>query len=595
MKITHIEIQHVLGAQSINIDLPTPVTVFCGANGMGKSSIAEAVRMALTCDPLARGVALKKELGALVTEGHKAGMVSVAFDGREAFVMLPTGKTTATAEYTPHPALPYVLDAQNFARLDAKGRRAFLFGLMGLKLKPADIVARLIAKGCDKDRSEKIGAFLVGGMEAGATEAAAKARDAKASWKTVTGEAYGDVKAATWKAEVPAFNADTLAAEIARLNEADGDLSRAQQALGALESDKRRQDEARSRLNGLQQQAGTLERLKIKLAADEKNLAEAEQALKAGQDAAGTAPRVGLIHDLARAVHFLVGVYGGDLYEHADVLERYETEFGAVNAERFAPDSGARVPALIEARDLMQSAVANTRRDIARAEAAAAQVKTIEDELKATPVDGAAVEKAQQDLATLRGKKASQAAVVDRLRAAKAAAEAAQKKTDDATRLHADVAAWQAIGAQLAPDGIPGEILAEALNPINDLLASYAREADWMRIAVNQDMTIATGLHDRPFNLLSESEQWRANAMIAAAISTLSGVRLLMLDRIDCLDLKGRGDLFYWIDGLVEDGSIDTALLFGTLKALPTGLSEFARAYWVEAGSIKDAPCLAAA
>ena len=74
------------------------------------------------------------------------------------------------------------------------------------------------------------------------------------------------------------------------------------------------------------------------------------------------------------------------------------------------------------------------------------------------------------------------------------------------------------------------------------------------------------------------------DAMIAEAVSHLSGVRLLVLDRVDVLDMAGREDLLYWLDGLAADGEIDSALLFATLKALPANLPENIEAIWIENG-----------
>lgn len=73
MRIDSISIKNVIGARRINAKLSTPVSLFCGGNGAGKSSIAEAVRMALTGD--VQRVALKKEYPALITEGAKDGEV----------------------------------------------------------------------------------------------------------------------------------------------------------------------------------------------------------------------------------------------------------------------------------------------------------------------------------------------------------------------------------------------------------------------------------------------------------------------------------------------------------------------------------------
>ena len=137
--------------------------------------------------------------------------------------------------------------------------------------------------------------------------------------------------------------------------------------------------------------------------------------------------------------------------------------------------------------------------------------------------------------------------------------------------------------AGLAPNGIQGEILAEALEPINDRLARSANETEWLRVGIDADMGISAD-GGRPYALLSESERWRADAMIAEAVSHLSGVRLLVLDRVDVLDLAGREDLLYWLDGLAADGEIETAILFATLKALPANLPENIEAIWIENG-----------
>ena len=47
MKISKIEARNFLGARDIKAEIGTPVAIFCGANGSGKSSVQESVRMAL--------------------------------------------------------------------------------------------------------------------------------------------------------------------------------------------------------------------------------------------------------------------------------------------------------------------------------------------------------------------------------------------------------------------------------------------------------------------------------------------------------------------------------------------------------------------
>jgi hypothetical protein len=93
------------------------------------------------------------------------------------------------------------------------------------------------------------------------------------------------------------------------------------------------------------------------------------------------------------------------------------------------------------------------------------------------------------------------------------------------------------------------------------------------------------GAGQRDYRLLSESERWRVDAMIAEAIAHLSGMRIIVLDRFDVLDQHGRGELLGWLDVLADQKEIDTALVFGTLKEPPKGLPETIGVHWLGASS----------
>jgi len=227
MKITALQVANFLGARAVDVKLTQPVTIFAGKNFAGKSSLQEAIRMALTGDTVR--VSLKKDYGQLISEGATSGFAEVEIDGqRRAYVTLPDGKATPAAEYVAPAALPYVLDAQRFARLDPNDRSTFLFGLMGVQSSGDAVKQRLLAKGCDQKLVDAVMPLLRAGFDAAHKEAQAKARDAKASWRTVTGETYGEKKAEVWKAAgaaaapaKPALTADDLAEmdrQIAELN-----------------------------------------------------------------------------------------------------------------------------------------------------------------------------------------------------------------------------------------------------------------------------------------------------------------------------------------------------------------------------------------
>ena len=144
--------------------------------------------------------------------------------------------------------------------------------------------------------------------------------------------------------------------------------------------------------------------------------------------------------------------------------------------------------------------------------------------------------------------------------------------------------AWDALAEALGPNGIPAELLAKALGPINERLAQSAADTTWPTVTIDGEMAVLLG--GRPYALCSESERWRADAMLAEAITNLSGCGLLVLDRADVLDPASRGDLLAWMGVLAENNEIGTALLFATLKGLPASLPGGIEAHWIEGGTV---------
>jgi len=576
MKITAIQTSNFLGARAVDVKLTRPVALFAGHNGAGKSSIQEAVRMALTGETVRVG--LKKEYGTLVSEGQEAGFVEVhgvvahEDDGIAYTVVLPGGK----GMHSDLPALPYVLDAQRFARLDPNERRAFLFGLMGLKTDGPAVRERLLAKGCDAAKIEAVAPFLRAGFDAAQKEAQGRARECKAQWKTTTGgEAYGSVKAASWQAAKPGVKADDLAQARADLVAVENEIEAETKRLGELQGRARQVAAQMAKLEGLRQQAGMYARIADRLGRDEASLKEMEAKVEATRAKAGLKPEQSTAPHPCPHCGGMLLIHDGKPEEwHEETLPHYDVE------------AAAALPEYERALKLMQSAVANSKRDLDAADSAARTLKELEDDAGEPEGEATDIGALEQRIAAIKHHRGNHQAAIRLMEEAERRAAEADEKTAKAAALHQDVQAWEAISDALAPDGIPGEMLAEALEPINERLVRSAGDAEWDRIEIASDMQIIAALHERPYVLLSESEKWRADAMIAEAIAHLSGVRLLVLDRFDVLDLKGREDLIAWLDILAQDGEIDTALIFGTLKALPAQLPETVEAFWIEGGVV---------
>lgn len=608
MKITTIQTSNFLGARAVDVKLTKPVALFAGRNFAGKSSIQEAVRMALTGESVR--VSLKKDYAALITEGQDAGYVTVEWDGGEASVVLPKGERHLAGNQISG-ALPYVLDAQRFAGLTDNDRRAFLFGLMGLRTDGDAVTQRMLARKCDAKKIEQIAPFLRAGFEAGQKEAAGKAREAKASWKTTTGgESYGSVKAASFRVEKPEVDSGKLEQAKADLATIENEIEAETARLGGLQSRARQVAEQAGKLADLREKAGRFARVQDKLNKDEVELKNWEQKVADTRTKAGAvtvnpkAPGEFLLRGLASVTDDFLGVarafpdpFDDELINRAEThLSEFKKLHGWPHKTKAAdPEAVANLSEYENALRLMQSAVANGKRDLAAANAAAGALHELEEVAAAETVSDEDIATLKARIDALKHSRVNQQAGIRMLEETARQAKDADEKTRRAAAFHQDVQAWEAIGDALAPDGIPGEMLAEALGPINERLAMSSNSSEWLRINIGRDMSIFAaeeGAHPRAYALLSESEKWRADAMIAEAVAHLSGIRLLVLDRFDVLDLKGREDLLYWLDDLAADGEIDTALIFGTLKGLPAQLPESVTGFWIEngvAGKMKEA------
>ena len=576
MKITDIKTSNVIGARSVDIKIDRPIILFCGKNHSGKSSLVEAVKMALTGETVR--VSLKKDYPQLITAGQTVGYAVVDHDGNQSSITLPSGAHGHTGERPPA-ILPYVLDAQRFASLPANDRRSFLFGLMGLRTDGDTVSARMLDKGCDPLKVDQIAPHLRAGFDAAHKEAQSNARDAKSAWSAVSGEAYGSVKAGTWKAPKTAFDSNRLRLDREELVLVTQQIEEGARAIGDMQGRARVQSEQSEKLSGLRQKAALFARAEAKLRKDEAELAEWQAKVENEARKGGKQLPVEPTYSCPACAALL-------RHDHASgALVEFTPP--PIVTEIAEPGKLAEYQS---ARDLLLKSVENDKRDLADADRSAkmlAEMEGAQGEPAPAPEEIAAAK------TMIEARKKASMTLQDTIRTLEQderAASQADGKTTAASAHHADVAQWEAIADALAPSGIPGEMLAEALGPINERLSGSAEMTDWPRISIESDMTLTAG--GRPYALLSESEKWRADAMIAEAISNLSGIKLLVLDRVDVLDLAGRDDLLYWLDVLADTGQIETALLFATLKALPASLPGTVSAVWIEngtAGKVREA------
>ncbi|WP_241353990.1 AAA family ATPase [Pseudomonas aeruginosa] len=581
MRITKLEITNFQGLRHAALDVSAPVLLVAGHNGAGKSSLLDAIAMAFNGQP--RRVSLKKDMAQLVTEGAKKGEARVewldaAYEVQVCGVALPTGKGSAL---TDSPFLAYVLDASLFASLDAKERRRVLFDLSGASTSPNQIAERLVAKGHAAALVEKVKPLLRSGFPAAVEQAKAYASEARGAWKAVTGENYGSDKANGWEPELLAtvVTEDQVAEAGKNLQLLEDDLAEAQQALGASKQARQAADGRAQRIAKLRELVDLEPRRRNKLTTDEQNQDEwSEKVMAAELASSGSVP-----HQPLTCPHCQGAV---DLQAGTLVVHQPPEQIADAEAAR-------RLPEYREYLASAQRAVANSQRDLDECLAAAEQIKALEAESVEAP-SAEAIANGEQAINELRQARDASRAKLVALQEALEAATQREASIAKAQAAHQDVVAWTGMADALSPAGIPAEILADAIGPVNELLHRLSGTAGWSPVQISADIDVTFG--GRLYGLLSESERWRCDTTIALAIATISGLRLALLDRFDVLDVPARTQqAMKLFQSLAAGGEIDTLIVAGTLKEPMAKTPEWLQAVWIDAGQLTDQQHQAAA
>lgn len=576
MKIKRIASSGFLAVKNIEVDVRSPIVLFCGTNEAGKSSLRDGIHQAFTGEN--PRVQLKKDYKFLVNDsGAHAGYTYVDYDGNQkAAITIPNGTHELTGSL--HSALPYVLNSALFASITPDERAKFLFDLGNLRSDGAEVKQKLLDRGCDAGKVDSIMPFLRSSFENAHKQATEQTKQARADWKATTGEVYGDKKAEGWKAPLP--EVDTAAKEKAEVEllRIDAELDAANQKLGLLQAEFNNASARKAEIVRLRAEHEKIDRIRTKL---DKDRQEVAMWMVKVDDmkwrASGSKPG---------AVSVACPSCGTELvFDGEKLIERGGDLHGN-------EDAATKLPEYEKALALVKTAVANGERDLVTATAAGERLAVLESENKAAP-DEQALSVAKANIEVIKSTRKVAKDTLDKIDRELKMASEAEEKTKKAAGHRDNVQAWDKIASALAPDGIPGGMLHAALDPINARLAESATATGWKSVVINHDMSIS--YEGRPYGLSSVSAKWRANVMIAEAISHVAGIKFLMADEFDLLDLQSRSACLKWLIGLARSGEIDSVLLFGTLKEKPAKLPPEVAAHWLQDGIIVDKAMEAAA
>lgn len=524
-----------IGALSIATD--KPLVLVAGPNAKGKTAICNAIELAMLGKPVR--VDTKKALAEIVKDGQKNGSVRLELsDGRAFAVTLPSG---AYKEGGPdgNPYLPFSINPHSVAMLSSQELRKLLQRIAGVTMTGEAVVDRLVKRGRTEAAIAQITGDLRAGFDQSCEKAGKLAADARANWRATTGETYGEVKAVGWTAPRPAAITEGD-------HEGVAEVLRARLATDEAEL-RAMIPTARGKVtDDLRQRAASLQSHTQSLPADIAHVDAIKAKLASLESAAD-----GDVRDWIKCPCCDESLVFAD-----GVLTK---------AEGLRADAVA-MRALKEARAELVSAdanVASRKGHIERAQAAAEAIASIE--ANTSPADPAAIADLENRIAATKRDLAAADSILRTKREYQQAITDGERKEREAAGYHALAVEYGKLRDDLSPEGVPGELGSEILSSINPDLAAYALDAGFDPVSIGDDFRLR--LNGRDYRLLSESEQWRACAVLGATIAIRQKTGVLILDRFDVLHPDDRGPALGWLIDLAP--SIGCVVVAGTFAKLP--------------------------
>lgn len=237
MKLKHLIVDSFLGIRHAEMQIGD-VTIFAGDNWAGKSSLQQAIRVALSGE-VAR-VKLKGEYGLLVKDGSKRASIAAEVTDGDGLTLtnsvdIPV-KGKATIPNCDSQIVKVCLDQEiipNLAATDEKSLLPILFTATNFVMDTEKIGKRMLELGADAKAVEEVGFYLHGGFDSGRAFAQEQTKAFRAEWKAITGQTYGSEKAESWKHEA---STEDLQKQVDALPELEKSLKKLRQELWSQQS-----------------------------------------------------------------------------------------------------------------------------------------------------------------------------------------------------------------------------------------------------------------------------------------------------------------------------------------------------------------------
>jgi outer membrane murein-binding lipoprotein Lpp len=523
--VLKLRVRNFAGIKRADLDIVGPVLI-AGTNGAGKSSLLQSVACAVVQSPLAREMATKKGAGALLHEGADAGSISLDYGSGSVRVLYPD----ATVETSGKPATlgsPLGIGSARFTALTPADKAKQVSerfktdpGLEDLRAwfeeRPeAGVRVIKLADGTERDLLAALWERIeLSGWDAVATDLKDHLSRRKGAWEGVTGQRWGAKVAKGWTPPglLPGEDMDVDAAKL--------DEAHAQQRLEGLI--------AQAAVSGAHREAVSALAAKVEaLAADVERIvgegdAIADQltAARAKLDAAPVPIDTDNMQACPHCGKKIAFGRAGDKRQYTILEKPPEQISKAARDEQIKKhdELNSQVNALLRTVEANTRDVAAARSAHAAAVNARAEVARLEglDEVGQPEVDAA-----RERYLELQRRRAS--------------IEAWHK----ATAIYREFVQNEFLFDALVPGGVRKAVLSRRLGVINMNLSKLCAIAKFEDVQLTEDLGVT--FRGRPYVLLSESERWRCDLIVAALMGREEGARILLIDRLDVLDPNSRG------------------------------------------------------
>ena len=518
---------------------PSPLALVCGLNEAGKSSLQQAVAAALSGAGNVTPGVTKAGAACLVHDGEKAGRVVISDDEAEVSVSFPSCQVKTSGPF--RFASECALGIEKPLRMKPANLAGWMNAFLGTAPDEEEFTREMEAAGFSAKAIASAWAEVNElGWDAAKVAAEKRRAELAGEWKGVTGQNFGSKAAASWSPE--GFDETRTQEELAEAaNAARVGRDRAVAARAVQDADKA----------GLEAQVASLPELRRRAKALRETANKTNEAYDAIiREGLPLAPQQLCCPECNAKLNLI----DGELRKRSLDFDEAKRQHAA-HMERREKAQAENNKALAAARDA----------ETAVTQAESAEKRLADLEAKAGEFAGVDTD---VDAATARCQKAE-------------AALAAAGKAREAKALYQRWEANNNLAGLLAPDGIRRRVLVKKLDPLHAELAALAAVAGWKPVTFTADLNVEVG--GRPYHLMSEGAQWRADTLLQLVIAARRKDPLVLLDRADVVHRSAQNELFKLLQHTGQ--RVLVCMTYVSADKVPDlAAAGLGKSYWLEDG-----------